>query len=166
MSEDEQEKFTLTDDLRKVLTERAPDGLLEEVVSITNRMADGRGMNITLQVKGVIVTGDMIANWLWADLINERLSAAPPANESPFAHWSEELKASRDLNTERDAKWNELTLEEQRALVVDSTSAFIHLEKAHYVAAGHMMPEGGTLWRARLSQVDAWTFGRLSPGQN
>ena len=166
MSDKQQEKFTLTDDLRRALAERAPDSLLEEVVSITNRMADGRGMNITLQVTGVIVTGDMIANWLWADLLNERLSAAPPANKSPFVHWSEEFKASRDRNAERGAKWSDLTLEEQRVLVLDSTSAFIHLEKAHFVTAGHMMPEGGTLWRARLSQVDAWSLGRLSPSRN
>ena len=154
----------LTDEQTAEMNHRAPDGLLGNEVSWANSSEEGAHVSVTLLVNGAIVTGVLIANWRWAELVNEQWVSALDGRieKSVYAARAEEFKGYRDDHLEANKRWADLSTEEKQKAIVDDTPTFIHLEDASVVAGNAFIPQNGTLWRGRLLQVDAWCFGKLS----
>jgi hypothetical protein len=119
-----------------------------ELLAQIARNSEKGGTTITLFVRGVVVTGTIIAREeyfsrvgdLWAGLMTE------PYQEKAERFWR---------------KLGEDPPEAQEEEGEASAEAFIHLEKAQVVTGGGLLPTDGSVWRGQICRIDGFFFGRL-----
>lgn len=148
------------------LTRKSPDSALAVFVGNTNeRIEDREGKHLTLQMHGLLVSGELIPAWLWAKLHQDALEASrgEPVPDSVYVVWSEEEKEQRRKSAAiSDTEWEELTEEEKKVQVFADAAAHIHLRGARILSGAGLVPtKGSTLWRGRLASVDGWFEGAL-----
>lgn len=157
---------TSANDIEQRLIEKAPDSLLASLVEAVNTSKEDKERpGYTLQMGGLLVTGELIPNWVWASSLHNQAerAAGEALPGSPFKIWQEQLEAGRDEDAAvGDDEWKGMTKEEQDVHALQATPAFIHLRDARLLTQGTFIPGNGTLWRGRLSEVDAWFVGLLS----
>lgn len=114
----------------------------------TTVVKHGFGFGITLNVKGTIVSGILITEEEYFKGITQETANAD--NGELFAQVLSEI----------DNFMKEATPEKKILL-----SKFIHLKNAKYFFSGaDPIPSNrGIYWRGRLSEVDGFSFGNLSP---
>ena len=128
------------------------DWFLQSMIEvIINR---GVEIGVTMSVGGSIVSGILISGKTYF----EELGAVVAASSKEEGDVSEMLgnswKEYRRLYEKPEDAGDDW--EEPRA-------AYIHLRNARYYAPGnHPIPDGGVLWRGRLSSVDAFSIGNFS----
>ena len=113
-------------------------------------------------MQGLLVTGELISAWWWAAQLHEQQEAArgeQPKSENKT--WREEFERRRDENVIDDAAWEAMSREEREENLLRKTPGFFHLQGASVVSGELFIPTAGTLWRGRLSQVDAWFPGKV-----
>lgn len=156
----------------------APDTALEILVNVANSFTtpveDG-WFGVTLYVRGTVVTGRLIPNWQWMEEVAEQMQAAtlksdPDGDDEGerlgvtplFDRLASEMKENRDNNEKLKDIADQLTDAQARAAAQVSQTTFLHLKDAKFFAAEHLVPQVGSHWRGRLSEVDGWSPGVLA----
>lgn len=129
-----------------------PDELLAFFVGLAN--TTGVGSPVTLLVRGVLVSGNLISGKAFWQRVGEVIETAiggPDPDEDPGSSISATFKkVGQDIYRE-GAK---------------EPLGFIHLEGVRFIVPGNQAlttPRGLDAWRGRLDSVDGWFIGRLDP---
>lgn len=141
MAEDNQQDMQATEEIHPVA-----DWHLQNLVQLANNA--GAEMGITLMVNGTVITGTLIGG------------------KSYFNEFADSF-ASGWTTLDEDAKQ---AVRDSMARPADDygsdkpqgTVSYIHLRNARVQTPTGSMPEGGFLWRGRLSQVSGFFLGSLS----
>lgn len=126
----------------------ANDWFLQNLVSVIN--AGNLQMGITLNVKGLIISGKLISGKEYFNIFAKNLSGAIVGDE-----WKEKIEKTisnyGNIYDEKDSK------------TLDYPS-YIHLKDTGFWYTGqNPTPKGkNVLWRGRISEVDGWILGELS----
>lgn len=123
------------------------DWYLEHLVKLANL---GVEIGITLSVKGTIISGKMIPNYRYFEILSEQ-----------FQTVGGELGKSLSEGSDIYAKEFKQDTEQDTALE-DFQVGYIHLSGAKYFATNGGFPESGLLWRGKIEEVDGFTIGSLS----
>jgi len=128
------------------------DGLLTAWVVIANKGTTET--SVTLQVAGLIVTGDLIGVGTYYKALGEQFAAGTADGEAQQG-W----KATFD-----ELAQSSTAVAASSAEDLSTLPQYIHLRNARILRAdGELIPHNsGVLWRGRLTAVDAWWFGLLS----
>lgn len=119
------------------------------ILAMLDKDSSNQGaLSVTLQVGGVLVTGELISRGRWQD---------------EFRAWLATIGGSSDVLTAVvDAVDQELAEQEQTGPM-----QFLHLRDAKFITnyAGSMdgiAPQGPErpLWRTRIAEVQGWSLGR------
>jgi hypothetical protein len=133
-----------------------PDPALGEVVLAVNQETDpGAGQEITLVVNGAVLSGRVIPQWRWAELMagddEDESNAWRVVSKEIFAN-SRAKQESRDIP---EHEWTDAHREANRSFAVHITLQDAKLT----IATGVDIAKG--LWRVRVSQVGAWCLGAI-----
>ena len=152
---------------------RCPDwllGVLVDGVAEVVTDASKRGTDVTLTVKGLTITGEIVPDWVWADGVHQvAIRSTPDAGPDQTSQYSAMRDAFKQVASERaetdadespDSDHDDV-LERLRKQLVD-TPTFIHLRDAHIVTPQGLIPNQDGWWRGLLASVDGWFPGRLS----
>lgn len=137
----------LADLVRKVRSEVLPyDPTLENLVALTN-LLDTVEIGITLQIKGLVVSGMLISARSYFNLLVHELKESNSGNF--LAGFYEPA-----LQEQTDAREKYRTDD-----ILPPRPLHLHMRQAlTYVTLGNE-PLVSRLWRGRLTQVDAWSMG-------
>jgi hypothetical protein len=150
-------------------TPPAADDLLQFLVELAQNN-EGTRIGLTLQMPGGTVTGILVGQYAWLDLLMAK---------EGWPHPEPNEETETDQPNFDDAVRKEFGLEvggnrpdESNLLGADGsmgwwkTYRFIHLRDARLLVGGgspYMAPVNGELlWRGRLSEVSGWWLGSLS----
>ena len=120
------------------------DGFLYALA--TTVVENGFSFGITLNVKGTIISGDLItSNQYFKEISKETADV-------------ENGKLLGEVLSQINRIVEEATTEQQ-----ERSSKFIHLKNARFFSASNSIPSNkGIYWRGRLSEIDGFTLGLLS----
>jgi hypothetical protein len=147
----------MTDDMPDNLSEqdanrlpRRDDGVerdyeLQGVVGLVDRGLEGAGL--TVNVGGTIMSGLLVSQTRWHDLLIEKHGQTGGLLEVL-------LRGFRDALSRADEEPNPDYL----------SYRFLHLTDGR-ILAGERMVGGQFLWRVRISEVSAWTFQQWPGGR-
>ena len=142
---------------------RDVDGFLRMLVRFCNKTRAGIG--VTVHAGGTIVSGTLIADTEYYQLLAERVRIALPDDESAedFAggvdRWAR-LIAGEDGKEEPNG---EKEPADQRLMSTRGTS-YLHLKDAAIGSSlADLSPQQRVLWRGRLSSIDGWMLGAFEP---
>lgn len=124
---------------------RAPefDGLLH--VFASTQSADD-GITVTVSANGTLITGTVVSRDKW---LARQAELIDPHGETGVAGSL--------------SRWG---VDALTADYPDFVEYYLHLDNARYLSGGQLVPTADTvLARVRLSEVGAWNFGQLGPGQ-
>ena len=141
---------------RKV-TDAQPDPMLRAIAAVPEHSPLELG--ITLNVKGLIITGFIISQKTYFDALITGLGEVSQDNElkTSLQHFLGELKDK--LVSERQTK----TANSEQPVL----PKLIHLRNVKiYPSEGRGMPTyGDALWRGKIDAVDGFTLGEMVPAQ-
>jgi hypothetical protein len=127
------------------------DWYLQWLVAQVNQPPHDLEFPITLLVSGAVITGQLVSGKTFYAGLREQLDSFFKGNAA---------ESTLDVFTKTPAEIYEQPLGEG-----DPLPGFIHLRNAQVFAPGQKpMPENGTWWRGRISQVDGFHFGSLGVG--
>jgi hypothetical protein len=141
-------KTTITEDIYA-----APDESLVELTHLVNSSAGALSLGVTLHVSGSIVSGDLISGRVYFQELDRRIQ---DAHVDPEA--AETLAALAQYGTALADRYPAEAFESDPAHEPDRV-IYIHLRNATIYAAG--ISPTFPLWRGRLTQVSAWSWGIL-----
>ncbi len=127
------------------------DWVLDILVSIANKTKAGFSVSVTLNLGGSLTFGTLIGGPEWAELTDAALRSAQGPGAEGFADALAPVKRDIESSAADDK-------EELRSLPL----RFLHLKDAWTVLGDGKRYNLG-LWRGRLSEVSAWTFGAPTP---
>jgi len=135
-----------------------PDDVLATYVETVNQSQEALsgGPAITLTVRGLVITGELIPNWQWFD----EVAHISGGQDSTYFELASALKEHARVTSEAVAArsaGDELTDEQQGAL--RTRTAYIHLRNAT-VESLSSGPRQAGYWRGRLSDVSGWSIAR------
>jgi hypothetical protein len=143
--------------------ERDVDAFLRMLVRFCNKT--GAGIGMTVHAGGTIVSGTLISDTEYYQLLAERVRIALPDDESAedFAggidRWAR-LIAGDDGEEEPNG---EKEPADQRVKSTRGTS-YLHMKDASIgPSLAELSPQQGVLWRGRLSSIDGWMLGSFEP---
>ena len=112
-------------------------------------------MGITLQVGGMLVSGDLVAVNTYFDGIGEEFSSS-----STFVNDLEAAKSIKDSFSTLGARLIQTDETEDEQLLPQ----FIHLKNARFFhTSGNPIPSNrGVFWRGRICEVGGFSLGSLS----
>ena len=125
------------------LSNRLIDPLLEILISAKKSGGDHVHLPITLNVGGMLITGDLISSDAYL-------------KDFPHGDLAETLRIEQENNELLKQKTDHETKEKEYD--------FIHLKNAKLFIPGHLPIPGkqeGTLWRGRLRSVNGFIMGSL-----
>ncbi|WP_306215237.1 hypothetical protein [Actinoplanes sp. RD1] len=128
-----------------------PDSVLGTYVALMDQLTEPAepGIELSLTVGGLIVTGELIPQWQWF----AEVSALSDYEDAFYTGMAEYVKEQSDLAHEaikvRDAGRE---VSHKQHLALSAPTRYIHLRNAR-VSAG----SEGSLWRGRLSDVSGWS---------
>jgi hypothetical protein len=99
----------------------------------------GFSMSVTLDVRGVVITGDLVGRNTWFDELASRYAgdAGPLTDEMA-----------------KSGKWDDS---------MDEDEFFVHLKDAYRESSLGLRPQGhegnGLMWRGKLDAIDGWSLG-------
>jgi len=141
---------------------RDDDGFLRMLVRFCNET--GAGIALTVHAGGTIVSGTLISDTEYYQLLAERVRSALPSDESAedFAggvdQWARLIAgedAKEEPNGEKPA--------DQKVKTTRGTS-YLHLKDASLgPSLAELSPQERVLWRGRLSSIDGWMLGSFEP---
>lgn len=131
-------------DTSKTLPLKAIDGVLIDFVTWANK---GITQGITISVKGVVYTGELIGGAAWCDLMIEQASRASSSKET-----IEALTSYYD-----DIKKSAYSTDEHK----DKSVNFLHLKDARIVTFNNIS-DFATNWRFDIGEIDGFSVGSLS----
>ena len=152
------ENMNITESLNeKKISDGRPDPMLKAIAAVPERSALELG--VTLNVKGLIITGFVISQKTYFDTLITGLGEVSQDSEvkSSLQHFLGELKDKLvPANPSASSKPDQPVLPE-----------FIHLRSVKiYPSEGRGMPTyGDALWRGQLDAVDGFTLGEMIPAQ-
>ncbi len=111
-------------------------------------------LGITLNVAGSIVTGTLIGEKAWFDLITNQANDAGPALGMVIGALRDGIVKSSD---ERHANNGE-----DVASVAARQAEYLHLRDAHVEVGDQLSKAAPMLWRVRITEVSAWMLGTIS----
>ncbi|SIQ75323.1 hypothetical protein SAMN05880590_1079 [Rhizobium sp. RU35A] len=124
--------------------------------TIENIISQGVEIGITLTVNGVIISGMLIGGKKYFEELSKTMKAAS--------------RAPDDISDALGDSWKQFTAiyEKPEDAPEDwqpGPVGYIHLKNARFYAPGQAPIPGnqGVLWRGKLSSVDGFTIGSLSP---
>ena len=141
--------------------ERNDDGFLRMLVRFCNET--GAGIAITVHAGGTIVSGTLISDTKYYQLLAKRVRTALPSDESAedFAggvdQWARLIAGAgkEEPNGEKPA--------DQKVKSTPGTS-YLHLKDAAIgPSRAELSPQQRVLWRGRLSSIDGWMLGSFEP---
>jgi hypothetical protein len=148
---------------QKRASKRGPDAILATHVSIANQLTEDKTViGVTLTVGGAVVTGEIIADWAWADRAHQQIVSAGGGTLSGYSVWRDRLIERRDDNAAAIGERVEGVepTDEQRIAHANADPGFIHLANAQVFTGNTPVPSGSSaLWRGRLVSVDGWIPG-------
>jgi hypothetical protein len=149
---------TSPDRLDIALVHVLPDRFLMTLVELVNDAGELE-IGMTLHVSGVIVSGLLISDRRYFELLNE---AVQPGGSQESAGLREALgdALTDQAESDRAAEFSTETDSEQAALELFLTS-YIHMRNAEVHAPGGPGRLAPALWRGRLSHVSGWSVGVL-----
>jgi hypothetical protein len=121
------------------------DWFLQRLIHLANE--GGLGFTITLNVGGLVVTGDVIGGKQYFEEFGKLFSQGIPADRADVRASVENSykQVGEDVYSQQSEWWQ---------------VGYIHLKNASVWIGSHMTPP--TLWRARISSVDSFMVGRLN----
>ncbi|MFF4210882.1 hypothetical protein ACFYZE_16285 [Streptomyces sp. NPDC001796] len=146
----------------------ARDDLDYSLVTLVNLLnaskEDIGGPWLVLTTGGLVISGQLIPNWLWFETYEKELET--PSDENPWAYFfssfKDTLKEEKEEQDKAEAAAESLAPRFQQAILEATTTGFIHLRKAKVFHPGQSpLPANGMLWRGRLIDIAGWSFGRL-----
>jgi hypothetical protein len=134
-----------------------PDDVLARYVETVNQALEpvSGGSAVTLTVRGVVITGELIPNWQWFD----EVAQLPGGHDASCFELASALKEHARVTSEAAQARSagaELTDEQRAAL--GTRTAYIHLKNVRLLTpapGGHR----AHYWRGRLSDVSGWSIG-------
>jgi hypothetical protein len=143
--------------------ERNDDGFLRMLVRFCNET--GAGIGITVHAGGTIVSGTLISDTEYYQLLAERVRTALPDDESAedfaggvdrFARLIAGDDGKEEANGEKDPA-------DQKVKSTRGTS-YLHLKDASIgPSLAELSPDERVLWRGRLSSIDGWMLASFEP---
>lgn len=126
---------------------------------------NGNGTNLNLLVGGTIVCGKVCSAAEWAEACGAAAERSTGTRSSLFDEWKDEYAHDSDARIAAVEKpENERTEQDTDAFWIYSN--FVYLLDAYVLTqTGSMIPTKGQPYRVRASQIQAWGFGTLTPGQ-
>ncbi len=135
------------------------DWYLQALVSLVNRTECP--FPITLNVRGALISGEMVSGKAYFGAVKEEFSSAFPEGETKaaIAEWYGQFQ-----EIYREEPSGEAASEEEAASRLFPT--FIHLRNARIFTAGQQpIPMNrGLWWRGRIESVDGFAHGSLATG--
>jgi hypothetical protein len=138
------------------------DGFLRMLVRFCNET--GAGIALTVHAGGTIVSGTLISDTKFYQLLAKRVRTALPSDESAedFAggvdQWAR-LIAGQDGKEEPNGE----KPADQKVRSARGTS-YLHLKDASIgPSLAELSPQERVLWRGRLSSIDGWMLGSFEP---
>ena len=131
-----------------VTTHPEADWFLSDLVQMANA---GLEFPITLFTSGLIISGRLVSAKAYFDALGGQMSEGMTReNKAAIIAWMERIKSSYDDDGEQEK----------------IPPGFIHMLEAQiWVPNQKPLPaQQGTPWRGRLSQIAAFSYGRLKPG--
>jgi hypothetical protein len=122
---------------------------IDPVLSVlTSTFAEnGVEIGITINVKGTLVSGQLISKDQYFKCITQELSSVE----------------NGDLLAKNFSLINELINERESELEKKPLPEFIHLKNARFFSGGNLVPSNqGVYWRGRLTEIDGFNLGTLS----
>lgn len=128
-----------------------PDPLLQDLVRMANTADIGDFViSVTLLISGTLISGTLIG-------VQEYYAE--------HGKWWRSLLADAAEGEKTELEWiaeGEIALRETRQTNQEEFT-FIHLKDAQVVSGAAVIPaEGGSIWRARLADVNAYTLTRFT----
>lgn len=142
------------------------DYTLETLVSLVNGFQDDSGGPwLVLTTGGLIVSGQLIPNWLWFESYEKEISAKEEGNAWSFffSSYKDLLREDKESQKKADAAAESLPPLYREAIsnAIPHTG-FIHLREAKVFHPGQSpLPTNGMRWRGKLTDISGWSFGRL-----
>ncbi|MCG5104461.1 gas vesicle accessory protein GvpU [Oceanobacillus alkalisoli] len=125
------------------------DWYLENLVYVANA---GVEIGITLSIKGTIVSGTLIPNYRYFEILSEQFNAL--GNE-----------LGKSLSGAADKYVDEFRQDKNKDLD-EIQVGYIHLNDAKYYTPNGNFPQDSMLWRGKIEEVDGFTIGSLSERTN
>jgi hypothetical protein len=125
------------------------DAVLLMLLSLVE--VDGLEVDITLNVKGAVVTGTLIGPTAYYEGITETAKALPDETMSKiftkkFNDLKEEYTQQKQEQSEKDS--------------AESSATYIHLKNVHYVNENNQVALNKTnWWRGKIASIDSFSFG-------
>ncbi|WP_371781684.1 hypothetical protein [Streptosporangium subroseum] len=152
------------------------DTTLIALVNIVNNIKDHvfSGPDVVLTVGGLVISGQVIPNWLWFQSIQENhrearlelgnnLSEEAQGWEIFFENIRNQFIARRDEMDKIQEVVDSIPERYQSAILDADETAYIHLKNAKVFSPGqNPLPGNGMYWRGQISAVTGWSFGLLS----
>lgn len=132
---------------REAAYESLPDGLLSMLVELAND--NDLSMNITIYVRGVCATGQLVGAARYLGELSDQMSSAGGQVADVFAEAFRDMSLTSQLAGIRDPV--DVPLQEH--------PNYVHLLRARVHIGGDFM--NVEMFRARLARVDAWHLGAL-----
>ncbi|WP_240376900.1 gas vesicle accessory protein GvpU [Bacillus piscicola] len=111
------------------------------------RLADnGAEMDVTLQVNGTTITGQLIGNVTYMQEVRRRL-------KSEDEELGEKISAFLDKMTDKFAKHTDAD---------EYETGYLHLRQAKMVVGKEQIPLEGDLWRGKAADVNGFSFGSIA----
>ncbi|WHY93738.1 gas vesicle accessory protein GvpU [Neobacillus cucumis] len=128
------------------------DVFLQSLVFLANNPETKLEMGITLNLAGSIVSGTLIGDSTYFELIKEKMNSSLNERESSF------------MTSVINRLTDEINKNEEDSEDSGLISNFIHLKDAKFYTPGNNNPliTVGALWRGKLADVVGFTFGNLS----
>ncbi|ENZ5479303.1 hypothetical protein ACGU0V_000801 [Serratia marcescens] len=133
----------IVEPLEEVLTTPSADYLLIDYVMWADR---GVGQAITISVKGVIYSGDLISGAKWCERQIEDVNNASNSQDAidAITEYYTQLKNDRYSNPEKSS----------------SKIGFIHLDNVR-VVTGSGVSDYSMTWRFKIGEIDGYSIGKL-----
>ncbi|GLX10678.1 hypothetical protein [Microbispora sp. NBRC 16548] len=162
------------------LQDKKSDPALAALVDIVNSLKDpaDAGPGVVLTVGGLVISGEVIPNWLWSQAVQEAHREArfklgenvrreAQGWEILFENLRDQFVSRRDeIDATREILDN-LPERYQTAILETDETTYIHLKDAKVYSPGQgPFPANGMYWRGQLSAITGWSFGLLSEVQD
>ena len=131
------------------------DWLLQSLVNMANN--DGIEIGITLQVSGILVSGDLVSIETYFDEIGEEFL-------SGFVNRLEVEELIKDSFSKFGERFTKIQTDKTE--IDQPLPQFLHLKNARFFhTSGNPVPTNrGVFWRGRISEVGGFCLGNLSIG--
>jgi hypothetical protein len=126
---------------KKKLASKKGDWMLEALVAMATDPEYAVGTPVTLCVRGILVTGEIVSPKTWIDAVFDQAAAAfPPAYRDVVQEAVDDVKAKVPKISRKH-------------------TPYVHLKNATYA---HNPPLRVPWARVLLASVDGWSLGRLA----